>query len=122
MACGLSYLHSHENIVHGNLTSSNVLLDENTNAKIADFSLSPLMTTAVNSKVIATAGALGYRAPELLKLKKANTKTDVYSLARSEAQEILQQLEDIRPEAKGQTKTWPSQSLAGQTKLLKQTA
>ncbi|KAE9606192.1 hypothetical protein Lal_00025167 [Lupinus albus] len=80
MAGGLFYLHSHENIVHGNLTSSNVLLDENTNAKIADFSLSRLMTTGVNSNVIATAGALGYRAPELSKLKKANTKTDVYSL------------------------------------------
>ncbi|KAF4369169.1 hypothetical protein F8388_023033 [Cannabis sativa] len=32
------------------------------------------------SNVIATAGALGYRAPKLSKLKKANTKTDVYSL------------------------------------------
>nr|KYP73099.1 putative inactive receptor kinase At2g26730 family [Cajanus cajan] len=80
MARGLLYLHSQENIIHGNLTSSNVLLDENTNAKIADFGLSRLMTTAANSNVIATAGALGYRAPELSKLKKANTKTDVYSL------------------------------------------
>ncbi|AES99671.1 putative protein kinase RLK-Pelle-LRR-III family [Medicago truncatula] len=80
MARGLLYLHSHENIIHGNLTSSNVLLDENTNAKIADFGLSRLMTTAANSNVIATAGALGYRAPELSKLKKANTKSDVYSL------------------------------------------
>ncbi|TKY56912.1 leucine-rich repeat receptor protein kinase IMK3 [Spatholobus suberectus] len=80
MARGLLYLHSQENIIHGNLTSSNVLLDESTNAKIADFGLSRLMTTAANSNVIATAGALGYRAPELSKLKKANTKTDVYSL------------------------------------------
>lgn len=80
MARGLSYLHSHENIIHGNLTSSNVLLDEQANSKIADYGLSKLMTAAANSNVIATAGALGYRAPELSKLKKANTKTDVYSL------------------------------------------
>ncbi|KAL1307963.1 hypothetical protein HN51_049875 [Arachis hypogaea] len=80
MARGLFHLHSRENIIHGNLTSSNVLLDESTNAKIADYGLSRLMTAAANSNVIATAGALGYRAPELSKLKKANTKTDVYSL------------------------------------------
>ncbi|MED6156073.1 putative leucine-rich repeat receptor-like protein kinase imk3 [Stylosanthes scabra] len=80
MSRGLFHLHSRENIIHGNLTSSNVLLDETTNAKIADYGLSRLMTAAANSNVIATAGALGYRAPELSKLKKANTKTDIYSL------------------------------------------
>lgn len=76
---GLAHLHTRENIVHGNLTSSNILLDSELNAKISDFGLSRLMTTAANSNVIATAGALGYRAPELTKLKKATTKTDVYS-------------------------------------------
>ncbi|GMH30541.1 hypothetical protein Nepgr_032384 [Nepenthes gracilis] len=80
MTRGLSHLHNHENIIHGNLTSSNALIDENNNAKIADYGLSRLMSTAANTSVIATAGALGYRAPELSKLKKANTKTDVYSL------------------------------------------
>ncbi|KAG7634601.1 Leucine-rich repeat [Arabidopsis suecica] len=80
MARGLFYLHTHANIIHGNLTSSNVLLDENITAKISDYGLSRLMTAAAGSSVIATAGALGYRAPELSKLKKANTKTDVYSL------------------------------------------
>jgi serine/threonine protein kinase len=80
VARGLNHLHSQENIIHGNLTSSNVLLDEQTNAHIADFGLSRLMTAAANTNVIATAGTLGYRAPELSKLKNASTKTDVYSL------------------------------------------
>ncbi|XP_027162393.1 probably inactive leucine-rich repeat receptor-like protein kinase IMK2 [Coffea eugenioides] len=80
MTRGLLYLHTQANIIHGNLTSSNVLLDENANAKISDYGLSRLMTPAANANVIATAGALGYRAPELSKLKKANAKTDVYSL------------------------------------------
>ncbi|XP_050236601.1 probably inactive leucine-rich repeat receptor-like protein kinase IMK2 [Mercurialis annua] len=77
---GLSYLHTDENIVHGNLTSSNILLDEQTNAHIADYGLSKLMTPSANTNIIATAGALGYRAPELPKLKNSNTKSDVYSL------------------------------------------
>ncbi|XP_076901630.1 probably inactive leucine-rich repeat receptor-like protein kinase IMK2 [Bidens hawaiensis] len=77
---GLVFLHNEENMVHGNLTSSNVLLDEQKNPAIADVGLSRLMTNAANTNVVATAGTLGYRAPEMSKLKNANTKADVYSL------------------------------------------
>ncbi|KAF0889873.1 hypothetical protein E2562_033849 [Oryza meyeriana var. granulata] len=79
-ARGLAFLHDDMSIVHGNLTASNFLLDDHHNPKIADFGLSRLMTAAANSNVLAAAGALGYRAPELSKLKKASAKTDVYSL------------------------------------------
>ncbi|KAF7014349.1 hypothetical protein CFC21_028353 [Triticum aestivum] len=79
-ARGLAYLHDDMNILHGNLTGSNVLLDDDSSPKIADIGLSRLMTAAANSSVLAAAGALGYRAPELSKLKKASGKTDVYSL------------------------------------------
>lgn len=78
-ARGLAYLHDQERIIHGNLTSSNILIDAHLNPKLSDFGLSRLMTPAANSNVIATAGALGYRAPELTKLRKATTKSDVYS-------------------------------------------
>ncbi|KAL0344425.1 UNVERIFIED_CONTAM: putative inactive leucine-rich repeat receptor-like protein kinase IMK2 [Sesamum radiatum] len=77
---GLCYLHNEENIVHGNLTSSNILLDEHNNPKIADVGLSRLMTSTASTNVIATAGTMGYRAPEFSKLKNASTKTDVFSL------------------------------------------
>lgn len=77
---GICFLHSKENIIHGNLTSSNILLDEQNNPTIADVGLSRLMTSAGNTNVIATAGTLGYRAPELSKIKNASTKTDVYSV------------------------------------------
>lgn len=77
---GLNYLHTEENLIHGNLTSSNILLDDQTNARIADFGLPKLMTSAAATNVIATAGSQGYNAPELTKTKKTTTKTDVYSL------------------------------------------
>ncbi|KAJ0750048.1 putative protein kinase RLK-Pelle-LRR-III family [Helianthus annuus] len=77
---GLLNLHTRHNTIHGNLTSNNVLLDVDLNPKIADYGFSWLMATAANPNMIAAAGALVYRAPELSKLKKANTKTDIYSL------------------------------------------
>ncbi|KAL1539496.1 putative leucine-rich repeat receptor-like protein kinase imk3 [Salvia divinorum] len=77
---GLCYLHNEANNVHGNLTATNVLLDENTDPKIADVGLSRLMTSPATTNVVATAGSLGYQAPELSKLKNATTKTDVFSL------------------------------------------
>ncbi|XP_073066542.1 probable leucine-rich repeat receptor-like protein kinase IMK3 [Primulina eburnea] len=77
---GLYYLHTEQDIVHGNLTSSNVLLDEHNNPEIADVGLSRLMTSAANTNIVATAGTMGYRAPELSEIKNATTKTDVFSL------------------------------------------
>lgn len=77
---GLSHIHNQENLVHGNLTSSDVYLDEQNNPRISDYGIHRLMTDTANTNVIATVGSAGYRAPELPKTKKATTKTDIYSL------------------------------------------
>ncbi|MQM04533.1 hypothetical protein Taro_037333 [Colocasia esculenta] len=77
---GLHHLHTYENIVHGNLNSRNVLLDNHNNAKISDYGLSKLLSTAANSKWVETAWASEYQAPELPKIKEPSIKTDVYSL------------------------------------------
>ncbi|KAK4767633.1 hypothetical protein SAY86_015383 [Trapa natans] len=79
VARGLNHLHTVENIIHGNLTSSNVLLDEEAEAHIADYGLARLMTSS-SSTLVGTAGTVGYAAPELSKTKKPTNKTDVYSL------------------------------------------
>uniref|UniRef100_A0A0D9VT08 Protein kinase domain-containing protein n=1 Tax=Leersia perrieri TaxID=77586 RepID=A0A0D9VT08_9ORYZ len=82
VARGLLHLHAEADIVHGNLTSNNILLDDDVSPKIADCGLSRLMNATANSNAVAAAGALGYRAPELAKLKKAsnNAKSDIFSL------------------------------------------
>ncbi|KAL6003058.1 hypothetical protein ACLOJK_023281 [Asimina triloba] len=77
---GLCHLHTQQNMVHGNLTSGNILLDEHANPKITDFGLSHLVSSSGNLGGIATAGTVGYRAPELSKAKDATMKSDVYSL------------------------------------------
>nr|AIN41659.1 receptor-like kinase RHG1 [Glycine max] len=47
---------------------------------VFDYMSKGSLASFLHVHVIATAGALGYRALELSKLKKANTKTDIYSL------------------------------------------
>lgn len=73
---GLARIHqeySATKIPHGNVKSSNVLLDKNGAACIADFGLSLLLNPA---NAIARLG--GYRAPEQVESKKLSQKADVY--------------------------------------------
>ncbi|KAL8149974.1 leucine-rich repeat receptor-like protein kinase PXC1 [Apium graveolens] len=76
-ARGLACVHEEyetARIPHGNVKSSNVLLDKNGVACIADFGLALLL-----NPVHATARLGGYRAPEQVQLKRLSQKADVYS-------------------------------------------
>ncbi|KAJ4768504.1 Leucine-rich receptor-like protein kinase family protein [Rhynchospora pubera] len=81
-ARGLCYMH-HEcetPIVHHDVKSSNILLDEEFKAKIADFGLARiLIKPGMPETVSALAGSFGYMAPECAYTRKLNEKVDVYS-------------------------------------------
>ncbi|XP_022987182.1 LRR receptor-like serine/threonine-protein kinase FEI 2 [Cucurbita maxima] len=80
-ARGLAYLH-HDccpKIVHCNIKSSNILLDENLEAHVADFGLAKLSVDGDSHITTVVAGTFGYLAPEYLQSGIGTEKSDVYS-------------------------------------------
>ena len=73
-ARGIAYLHSHgPNSSHGNIRSSNILLNKSFQACVSDFGLAYLALS------ISPNRSSGYRAPEVTESNKVSQKADVYS-------------------------------------------
>lgn len=80
IANGLQYAHS-RGIIHCDIKPSNILLDENENAFLADFGLARLLQGA-SSRITNEQmhGTPAYLAPEQIRCEFVDERTDVYSL------------------------------------------
>ncbi|KAJ8755053.1 hypothetical protein K2173_016566 [Erythroxylum novogranatense] len=80
-ASGLAYLHKVcvPHIVHRDVKSSNILLDENFEAHLADFGLSRLLRPYDTHVTTDLVGTLGYIPPEYSQTLTATCRGDVYS-------------------------------------------
>uniref|UniRef100_A0A0D9XQF5 Protein kinase domain-containing protein n=1 Tax=Leersia perrieri TaxID=77586 RepID=A0A0D9XQF5_9ORYZ len=89
-ARGIEYMHVYAvpNIIHRDVKSANILLDDTWTAKIADFGLSSVLATAdcggggeegSVSRPMYTGGTVGYMDPEYYRMQHLTDKSDVYS-------------------------------------------
>eukprot|EP01116_Phalansterium_solitarium_P000748 TRINITY_DN1059_c0_g2_i1.p1 TRINITY_DN1059_c0_g2~~TRINITY_DN1059_c0_g2_i1.p1 ORF type:complete len:744 (-),score=214.92 TRINITY_DN1059_c0_g2_i1:445-2676(-) len=79
-ARGMNYLHKSDPIIiHRDLKSHNLLVDENWKVKVSDFGLSKICETAADFTSMTACGTPSWTAPEILRNENYTEQADVYS-------------------------------------------
>ncbi|CAI9088968.1 OLC1v1023441C1 [Oldenlandia corymbosa var. corymbosa] len=110
---GLCYLH-HDckpQIIHRDIKSNNILLDESFQAHVGDFGLAKLIDLSYSKSMSAVAGSYGYIAPEYAYTMKVTEKCDIYSFGVV-LLELITGKSPVQPlDQGGDLVTWVKQSI-----------
>ncbi|KAI4316415.1 hypothetical protein L6164_024396 [Bauhinia variegata] len=81
VATALHYLHedAEQSVLHRDIKSANVLLDNDFNTKLGDFGLAKLVDPRLRTQRTGVVGTYGYLAPEYLNGGRATKEIDMYS-------------------------------------------
>ncbi|KAE9446762.1 hypothetical protein C3L33_21340, partial [Rhododendron williamsianum] len=104
-ARGLAYLHELANppIIHRDVKPSNILLDDNLSAKVADFGISkPISDTGKSYITTEVKGTMGYVDPEYYMTQQLTQKSDVYSFGIV----LLELITGRKPIERGKNIVW----------------
>ncbi|CAN8239480.1 unnamed protein product [Cochlearia groenlandica] len=112
-SCGLAYMHQicEPHIVHRDIKSSNILLDGNFKAYLADFGLSRLIHPYRTHVTTELVGTLGYIPPEYGQAWVATLRGDVYSfgVVMLELLTGKRPMEVFRPKVSRELVSWVNQ-------------
>lgn len=120
-ARGLAFLHQTENqIIFRDLKSSNILLDKDFNAKLADFGLARFGPTNGDAHLLTEVmGTHGYVAPEYVATGHLNGKNDIYAfgVVLLETLTGLRVFDKTRPNNEQNLVEWTRPMLSSKRKL-----
>uniref|UniRef100_A0A0D9V6Y8 Protein kinase domain-containing protein n=1 Tax=Leersia perrieri TaxID=77586 RepID=A0A0D9V6Y8_9ORYZ len=111
---GLEYLHESctPSIVHRDVKTANILLDENLVAIISDFGLSRTFTPTHTHISTVAAGTVGYLDPEYHATFQLTVKADVYSFGNVLLEIITRQLQVLVDPEPVHLPNWVRQKIA----------
>lgn len=79
VCAAISYAHNRD-VIHRDIKPSNILLTNDNTAKVTDFGIAKILGVSAKTKTGVATGSLPYMAPEQIRGKQIDARTDIYQL------------------------------------------